>query len=142
MAPKRAKLYSYGGDERCNEIRKFIEEAGILLDVRDLEKQPLTRWELSQLVGNLNLDHFINKASEAYDKHHLDKASLSRNELLDIIAEDNSLLRRPIIQSSRLLTIGCDKKKISEMLQINGSNGHQDNVPDNRGNRRVAASSR
>ncbi len=141
MAPKRAKMFSYGNDQRCNEVRKFIEDAGILLDVRDLEQQPLSRWELTQLVGNLNLDHFIDKMSEAYDKHHLDKAELSRNEVLDLIVEDNSLLRRPIIQSSRLLTVGCDRKKIAEMLQIN-SNGQQENhVPENKGNRRVAASS-
>jgi len=139
MTPKRAIIYSYGDDCRCDEIMKFIQEAGTLLDLRDIEKQPLTRLELVRLVGHLNLKHFINTLSPAYEKHDLGTASLSRDEVIDLIVEDHTLLKRPIIQSTRLVTIGCDKRKISDMLQLSNNHGYHDKMGETRGNRRPGA---
>lgn len=139
MAPKRAKFYTYGEDARTEEVRKFIQDSGILLDVRDISDRPLSRYELADLIGHLNIEHFINKASEAYFKNNLDEGRPDREKVLDLMAEDYTLIRRPIIVSSRLLTIGHDKKKISEMLQINSAGQAEQQIPENRGNRRVAA---
>ena len=60
MALKRAKFYSYGSDNVCAEIRQFIEDAGVILEVRDLEKEPLTLIELHRMIGYIGMDHFYN----------------------------------------------------------------------------------
>jgi arsenate reductase-like glutaredoxin family protein len=124
MPLKRAQFISYGNDTKCEEIRNFIEAAGIILDIRDIEKQPLTDREISRLVGHFDLRHFLNPLSRAYSKHHLDESLPERDEIIRLITEDHTLLRRPIISTGRLVTIGCDKKSVSDMLQI-GSNGHK-----------------
>ncbi len=118
MALKRAKFFSYGKDKLCSDVQQFIENAGVLLDVRDIEKQPLTEAELNRLLGHLNIEHFINKLSPAYKKHRLDKEMPPREEVIQLILKDHTLLRKPIVQSARLITIGCDKKKIADMLQL------------------------
>ena len=150
MAPKRAKFYSYGTDEHCLETRRFIENAGVLLDVRDIEAQPLSEDEINTLFGNLNLKHFLNTLSDGYAKNDLDKATPPREQVIKLMAEDYTLIRRPIIKSTRLITVGCDKERIAEMLHI-GPDGEQTNVDDNeranlRGghlrNRRPAAAGR
>lgn len=139
MAPKRAKFYFYGEDARTDEVRKYIEDAGILLDARDISDRPLSRYELADLIGHLNIEHFLNKASESYSKKGFDEGRPDREKALDAMAEDYTLIRRPIIVSSRLLTIGHDRKKIAEMLQINSAGQVEQTIPDNRGNRRMAA---
>ena len=143
MPEKRAKFLTYGEDERCEEIRKFIEGAGIRLIVRDMKTDPPSVDELKSLLGHISLTHFLNPASEAYSQKGLDKGLPERDEVFRLMAEDPSLLRRPIIKSVRLITAGCDKKKISEMLQIN-ANGEvvETRVPDRqqRVNRRAVAS--
>ncbi|MFQ6008444.1 MAG: arsenate reductase family protein [Candidatus Zixiibacteriota bacterium] len=118
MAPKRAQYLTYGNDELCAETRKFIENAGVLLDVRDIGKNPLSEEELTRLIGHLEITHFLNTLSESYTKYRLDKNLPSREQIIKLIARDHTLLRRPIVRSSRLLTIGCDKQKIADMLQI------------------------
>ncbi len=140
MAPRRARMYSTGEDTRCAEVRKFIEDSGVLLEVRDVIRDPLSKNELSRLIGHLNIEHFLNKLSESYLKHKLDENLPPREEVLQMMADDPTLLRRPIVESSRLITVGCDKRKIAEMLQIS-SNGNQasNNQPDNRGNRKASA---
>jgi arsenate reductase-like glutaredoxin family protein len=121
MPQKSAKFLTYGKDERCEEIRKFIERAGIRLIIRDMKTDPLSVDELRSLMGHISLTHFLNPASETYAKKGLDKGLPERDEVFRMMAEDPGLIRRPIVKTVRLITAGCDKKKISEMLQINGN---------------------
>lgn len=136
MVPKRATFLSYGNDEACAEIRKFIEDGGVLLKIRDLEKDPLSVDELHALIGYIDISHFLNKMSESYARHNLDKELPPRNELFQLMSEDYTLIRQPIVQSTRLVTVGCDKAKIALMLQLN-LNGTKEEDPGLRnGNRR------
>lgn len=121
MPQKRAKYITHDCDEQCVEIRKFIEDAGVLLDFRDLGKKPMSADEIDKLVGHINITHFLNPMSKSYEKHGLDKELPERDIMLGLIAEDNTLLKHPIIKTIRLITIGGDKAKISEMLQLNGN---------------------
>jgi len=143
MPEKRAKYLTYGKDERCDELQKFIEGAGIRLIVRDMKTDPPSADELRSLMGHISLSHFLNPASEAYSKKGLDKGLPERDEIFRMMAEDPTLIRRPLIKTVRLVTAGCDKKKISEMLQIN-ANGEAIKVKANdrqpRTNRRAMAS--
>ncbi len=134
MALKRATYYTSSKDDRCAETQKFIEDAGIILDIRDLTKQPLNEHELAKLIGNLELLHFLNPGAEAFDKLDVDSHLSDRAAVIKLIAKDNSILRRPIIKSSRLITIGHDRRKISEMLQIkaNGNGNDDDQQPQQR----------
>lgn len=118
MVLKRAKLFVYDNDEYCTEVKQFLEDSGIFLEIRDLKKDPFSYDEITNLVGFLKINHFLNKKSDAYNQHKLDKASLSREEMIQLILNDQSLLRSPIVKAARLIIIGHDKQKISEMLQI------------------------
>ncbi len=135
MAPKMATFYSYGDDSACSEVRKFIQDAGVLLNVRDLSQSPLTEIELNRLIGHINIHHFLNPLSDTYGKHNMDDSLPPRSELLKLMAEDYTLLRRPIIKTARLMTVGCDRKKIAEILQIS-MNGTPIEDDDARGNNR------
>ncbi len=138
MAPKRAKFYTYGHDTLCVETKEFIENAGVILDIRDIEKQPFTVNELVRLFGHIDITHFLNNLSESYTKYRIDKNLPPREKIIELMAQDHTLIRRPIVQTSRLVTVGCDKRKIAEMLQIN-ANGNEPrgdaNSPGNRKNR-------
>lgn len=128
MALKRATFISYGNDEWCMDTRKFIENAGVDLEVRDLLKKPFTEEEVDRLLGNWDVNHFLNPVSESFQKLGFDQQLPPRAELIKAIAADPTLLRRPIIRNARLFTIGCDKKRIAEMLQIsmNGKSGDEE----------------
>ncbi len=141
MVPKRATFMTYGADEKCADIKKFIEDAGVLLDIWDIEKKPLTVRDIESLVGHLDLNHFLNPLSRSFEKHGLDKDLPPRDEVIKLIAEDHTLLRRPIIRNNRLFTIGCDKRKIAEMLQIspNGKSSADDEKDNGQANKKEAA---
>jgi len=132
MALRQAKFLTYGNDEQCADIKKFIEEAGVTLDYRDIEKKPLTEDELWAMMGHLEASHFLNPASDSFEKYQLAEGLPERDKLIKMVAQDHTLLRRPIIRTARLLTIGCDKQKISEMLRLNGEINTRDNANSHR----------
>ncbi len=149
MAPKRATFLTYGNDERCGETCKFIEEAGVLLKVRDISKEPLNRNELSDIIGYLDISHFLNSLSPAFKKNNLDKGPVERSQALDLMASDHTLIRQPIISTIRLTMVGCDRDKITDMLQLNangsdmtGKDGNQPSGRNSRSNRRQTSGSR
>jgi len=124
MAPKRATFLTYGNDEKSGETCKLIEEAGVLLKVRDISKEPLSRHELAQIIGHLDISHFLNSLSPAFKKNNLDKGPVDRSHILDLMASDHTLIRRPIVRTVRLTMVGCDRDKIADMLQLN-ANGNE-----------------
>lgn len=132
MAPKRATFYTFGNDTVCDDAKKFVEDAGVLLTVRNLEENPLSVRELKDLIGHIDVKHFLNTAMPEYAKMKIDEKLSNRIELFEIISENNCLLRRPIVRTVRLVTIGCDKQKLAEMLQISYNNGQKQD--DSRGN--------
>lgn len=144
MPPKRATFITYGADEQCAATRRFIEDAGVDLDIRDLETRPLTVDEITKLVGYFNIEYFLNPLSKSFAKLGLDREMPDRFEIIKMIAQDNSLLRRPIIRTNRLFTIGCDRRRISEMLQIsmNGRQSADDERESGSGQHHVTSSSK
>ena len=126
MAPKRATLFTYNDDNVCSDAEKFITDSGVLLTKRDLSIKPFTVQELKVLIGHIDVKHFLNSAAPEYTKLGFADKLDNLDELFPLISENNSVLRRPIITTERLITIGCDKKKIAEMLQISHSNGVQE----------------
>jgi arsenate reductase-like glutaredoxin family protein len=121
MPPVRATYLTWGEDQQSDETRKFIEDAGVLLTVRDIGERPLTEHELDSLIKHMDPRHFLNVMSEAYTKHGLEKAMPERHELLKLMAEDHTLLRRPIIYTARLVTVGSDRNALTHMLQISAN---------------------
>ena len=119
MPPKLATYIAYGLDEHGEDVRKYIINAGVRLTVRDTKKDPLNYAELDGLLGHIPMINFLNKASQEYAKLDLGEELPDRHEMLDILAKNPGLLRGPIVRTSRLLTVGCDKEKISKMLHIN-----------------------
>lgn len=132
MPQKRATFMILENDDRCEDVRRYIEDAGILLDVRNLRENPPSVRELESMFGHNPLTYFVNAASSDYERLGLDRRAPDRAEMLALISENPGLLRVPIIKTVRLLTIGCNKDLVAEVLQIN-SNG--DAIVQNQGHR-------
>jgi arsenate reductase-like glutaredoxin family protein len=139
---RRLDFYTHPEEPCCDEIKKFLESLDLDLRVHDLSLRPMNFDELSKLIRYIDIKHFISTGSKAFKKFRLDRALPSRKELIELMASDNELIRKPIVVSGRLMTVGCNRQKIMEMLQIknNGSDPSENpkgfsNGKDSRGSR-------
>ena len=116
-------LYIAPNDPDCSEIKKFLEQQDLKLQIRDLATKPLEAHEIAALIRHFDLKHFLNTSSKAYTKKKLDQTTPDRNEIIQLMAEDNDLIKKPIIVAGRLMVVGPNRHKIIQMLQIrpNGS---------------------
>jgi arsenate reductase-like glutaredoxin family protein len=119
---RRIQLYVVPDEPACVEVQEFLEQYDFHLQIRDVSEKPLNAEELGKLLRHFNLRHFLNESSDQFTKRRLDKFLPSREEVIQLIAEDNDLLRKPIIVAGRLMVVGPNRQKIMEMLQIK-SNG-------------------
>jgi arsenate reductase-like glutaredoxin family protein len=125
---KQVDLYLIPDDQGCQDVMEFLERHDFKLNIRDVSTRPLSVDEIAALVRHLNLRHFLNPSSRSFAKRKLDKELPSRREMIEMMAGDNDLIRKPIIVSGRLMVIGPNRHKIMEMLQIkpNGSDPSAD----------------
>lgn len=116
---------------QCEDVKEYLIEQDVNLQVRDIKADPLGRPEISRLLRHFDLKHFLDINSKTYKKNKIEKLMPERDEIISMMADDNDLLRVPIIVAGRLMTIGCNREKISEMLQIrrNGSNSDKEERP-------------
>ncbi len=121
---KRVDFYTNPDDPSCGEVRNFLKTQELDIHERDLRIKPLGYEELDRLIRHFDMKHFINISSKAIRKFHLEDELPGREDLIKLMAEDNDLIRKPIIVAGRLMTVGCNRQKIMEMLQIK-SNGSE-----------------
>src|SRR5699024_4179889 len=93
--------YGYNRCGTCRKAKKWLDENGITYDEYDITKQPPSREELEELYkkSGLEIKKFFNTSGKKYRELGLkDKVkSADEEELLDILASDGMLLKRPIV---------------------------------------------
>lgn len=115
---KKVTLYMDPKDPYCVEIEKFLKGFDIILTVHDLRARPLNFGQLSNLLKHFDIEHFLNTNATTGKSKFPDLNSANRQEVIQMIADDNSLLQKPIIVSGRLITFGYDRRTILNMLQL------------------------
>lgn len=120
---KKVTIYTDPKDPFCAEIEKFLSGLDIVLSIYDMRSNPMNAKQLSKLVGYVNIEHFVNSngnsnGKSGKGKKKVDISNSSRQEILEMMANDIGFLRKPIIVSGRLMTMGYDRRKILDMLQI------------------------
>jgi arsenate reductase-like glutaredoxin family protein len=116
-------MFTDSDDSGCVEIEEYLKDLEINLCVHDTKDKPLSYGELSNLIGYFGLNHFIERSACNGRKIPVEIPFSERDGIIEYIAEDNKLLRKPIIISGRLMSVGKDRDVIQDLLQIkeNGS---------------------
>lgn len=123
---KKVILYTDPKDPYCVEVEKFLQGCEIILKIHDIRKNPLNVRQLSRLLKHFNLEHFLNPNGKSGKMKKLDTSPANRQKILELLAEDIGLLRKPIVVSGRLMTMGYDRRKIMDMLQIKDNGNGQE----------------
>lgn len=86
------------------------------MDLRDLDKAPLSLAELNELIGERDYRSFLNSRNKLYRERKMKDHPPSRSEALKMMAAEPNLIRRPIIMSGRRLLLGFDEKALKALV--------------------------
>ena len=104
----------------CQKARKWLEGKGIEMTVRDIKSDNPNRDELAawHKLSGLPLTKFFNTSGNLYKELHLkDKLpQMSEDEMLDLLATDGMLVKRPILVSGETVLVGFKEADWAEKL--------------------------
>lgn len=111
-------LYWYPKCGTCRNAKKWLDRHELQYEAIHLVENPPSRAEIEQLYKNsgLELKKFFNTSGQKYRELGLkDKLKeASENEMLDILATDGMLLKRPIVTDGSKVTVGFKEEQFDE----------------------------
>ena len=103
----------------CKKARKWLEENKIDFDERDIKENRPTRKELAKWhkASGLPLRRFFNTSGMLYRELQLkDKLpNMSEDEMLDLLATDGMLVKRPLLISDNAVLVGFKQAEWEEI---------------------------
>jgi len=111
-------LYYSPSCTSCRKAKAWLIEHQIPHIDRNIFTTPLNAEELKGLLAltENGTEDLISERSKVFKKLDIDFDSLSMKQLLDLVQEYPSLLRRPIIADEKRLLIGFNEEEIRVFL--------------------------
>ena len=92
-----------------------MQDKGIELKLRDLNKERLSAAELDQLIGERDYREFLNPRNELYRERGMKEHPPSRAEALKLMSAEPNLIRRPVVIAGKLIVLGYDEEKLKAL---------------------------
>lgn len=106
----KLKMYEYPQCGTCRKAKKFFEENGIDYTPIHIVNYPPSKSELKDLLdkSGLEVKKFFNTSGKVYRERKLkDKIpTMEEDELLELLASEGKLIKRPIVTDGKQVTVG------------------------------------
>lgn len=104
----------------CRKAAKWLEENKVEVISRHIVEDNPTREELSEWIdkSSLPINRFFNTSGKIYKEQNLKEKvkTASRNELLEVLASNGMVVKRPIVVSDDFVLVGFNETEWKEKL--------------------------
>jgi len=114
-------FYWLPGCSTCQKAKSFIERHGIRdFELRDIKENPLSRAEVETLAKMLGgADELFSRRAVKYREMKLGEREVSPAEMLDLMSEEYTFLKRPILLMKGNAIAGYFEKFWNQFLEEN-----------------------
>ena len=105
----------------CKKAKSHIERHGIRdFELRDIKENPLSREEVAQLAKMLGgASELFSRRAIKYREMKLNERELSETEMLDLMADEYTFLKRPVLVFKGKAIAGFFEKFWDQFLEEN-----------------------
>lgn len=102
----------------CRKARSWLSKHEVAFEEHNIITSPLNKEELLQILSftENGTEDIISTRSKVFQKLAIDVDELSTSSLMELISENPSLLRRPIILDKKRMQIGFNEDEIRAFL--------------------------
>ncbi|AIE61238.1 arsenate reductase family protein [Bacillus methanolicus] len=112
-------FYWYPKCSTCRKAKKWLEEHKVAFNEVHIVENPPSRAELEEMMkkSGLELKKFFNTSGQKYRELGLKDRikAASQDELLDLLASDGMLIKRPIVTDGNKVTVGFNEEEFEKM---------------------------
>ncbi|MDN6030250.1 MAG: transcriptional regulator Spx [Lactococcus plantarum] len=111
-------LYLSPSCTSCRKARMWFNSYGVPFEEHNILTQPMTADDLKAILAKTEngTEDIISTRSKVFQKLNIDVDELTMNQLINLISEHPSLLRRPIIVDEKRMQIGFNEDEIRAFL--------------------------
>lgn len=111
-------LYLSPSCTSCRKARVWFNNYGVPFEEHNILTQPMTAEDLKSILAKTEngTEDIISTRSKVFQKLNVDVDELTMNQLISLISEHPSLLRRPIIVDEKRMQIGFNEDEIRAFL--------------------------
>ena len=111
-------LYLSPSCTSCRKARAWLDSYGVAYEEHNILTQPMTSDDLKAILSKTEngTEDIISTRSKVFQKLNVDVDDLTINQLLVLISEHPSLLRRPIIMDDKRMQVGFNEDEIRAFL--------------------------
>ncbi len=104
----------------CRKAAQWLEFQGVEVTARHIVEENPKKEELSEWINKsgLPINRFFNTSGMIYREQNLKEKvkSASENELLDLLASNGMLVKRPIVVADDFVLVGFNENEWKEKL--------------------------
>lgn len=104
----------------CRNAKKWLEQHHVDIDARDISIDNPKKDELKEWLGKseVPINKFFNTSGRVYKENNYKEkvATAGEDELLNILASDGMVVKRPILVAKDFVLVGFNEKDWSEKL--------------------------
>ena len=97
-------------------MRVELSQARLDIQERDFFKDPFSREEIYNLLGEKDPSEFFSFRSPSFRKLGMERNSINSDTLIDLMLREPRLIRRPLISIGTQTIVGTDRKSLAEIL--------------------------
>lgn len=118
---KKIEFYWLPNCSTCQKAKNFIERHGIHnYELRDIKENPLSRVEVEKMAKMLGgASELFSKRAIKYREMKLNERELSNAEMLDLMTDEYTFLKRPILVIDGKAEAGFFEKFMNKFLDEN-----------------------
>ena len=115
------EIYFYGlpGCSTCQKALRRLEYHSVpVAKLRNIKEEPLSRAEIEELAKTLgSAENLFSRRSVKYRELGLRDKTLSENEMLDLMADEYTFLKRPVLVAGGKAVAGFFEKEYDEFFR-------------------------
>jgi arsenate reductase/regulatory protein spx len=112
------KALLYNSCTSCRKTEDVLGQSGVDYEKREFFKERFTVDELRSLLKSVGLtpSDVLSTRSRVYKARNLADANLSEDQILDLMVEEPTLLRRPIVINGDRVVVGHNEAKLRDLI--------------------------
>ncbi len=113
------KFYGYKKCGTCKKAEKFLQDAGVAYEFIDITQTPPDANELAVMVegAGIALNKLFNTSGTQYRELKIREKlpALTEQEILDLLASNGRLIKRPLITDEKNTTVGFKEEQLRKI---------------------------
>ena len=114
------KFYGYAKCSTCRKAMKYLKENNVDFQDIDIVLNPPSKKILLSILrsGDYSIKELFNRSGKMYRELNMKEkmTSLSENQLLDLLAQNGKLIKRPIVVNENRYVVGFNEEKLSGIV--------------------------